>query len=79
MNWKEASIIHREPHFYKRKLIEASYIKLADQPISQPSVEIRPLWLPLIKDELKRKEIKHVEIEDKTKQRTHKMILRSKK
>ncbi|KAG8282413.1 hypothetical protein J6590_037783 [Homalodisca vitripennis] len=37
MNWDEAHIIHREPHFFKRKLIEATYIKLADQPISQPS------------------------------------------
>ncbi|KAG8281112.1 hypothetical protein J6590_065158 [Homalodisca vitripennis] len=41
--------------FLQRKLIEATYIKLADQPISQPSVEIRPLWLPILKNELKRK------------------------
>ncbi|KAG8241557.1 hypothetical protein J6590_084488 [Homalodisca vitripennis] len=37
MNWDEGNIIHREPHFFKRKLIETTYIKLADQPISQPS------------------------------------------
>lgn len=32
--WKEANIIHREPYLYKRKIIEASYTKLADQTIS---------------------------------------------
>ena len=56
MNFNEAKIVHREPHFFKRKLIEASYIKLSDQPISQSSVEIRPLWLPILKKELKRRE-----------------------
>jgi len=56
MNFNEAKIVHREPHFFKRKLIEASYIKLSDQPISQSSVEIRPLWLPILNKELKRRE-----------------------
>lgn len=58
MNFEEAKIVHREPHFFKRKLIEASYIKLADQPISQSSVEIRPLWLPILNKELKSREHK---------------------
>src|SRR5204863_488936 len=58
MNFDEAKIVHREPHFFKRKLIEASYIKLADQPISQSSVEIRPLWLPILNKELKERENK---------------------
>lgn len=52
-NWEEAKIIHRESNLYKRKIIEASYIKLTDNPISQSSIEVRPLWLPLLKKELK--------------------------
>ena len=80
MCWDEARIIHREPHFYKRKVIEASYIKLADQPISQSSVEIRPLWLPLLRKELKRREINPVVLnKEKPKISCHKMTLRTKK
>jgi predicted GIY-YIG superfamily endonuclease/uncharacterized protein (UPF0335 family) len=79
MLWDEASIIHREPHFYKRKVIEASYIKLADQPISQSSVEIRPLWLPVLKNELKRREPKPLSNnQDKIAKRCHQMTLRTK-
>ncbi len=78
MNWDQASIIHREPHFFKRKLIEASYIKLADRPISQASVEIRPLWLPIIKNELKRKENNiTLNLQHQTVQRSHSMVLRT--
>ena len=58
MLWDEAHIIHREEHYLKRKLIEASYIKLADRPISQPSVEVRPLWLSILKKKLCNKKSK---------------------
>lgn len=80
MCWNEASIIHRESHPYKRKIIEASYIKLADQPISQSSIEIRPLWLPILKKELKRRESKLTSNNDDkiVKERCHKMVLRTK-
>lgn len=45
--------IHLQPHFYKWKVFEASYIKLADQPkLVHQSVEIRPQWLHLLKHEL---------------------------
>jgi hypothetical protein len=48
-NWEEAKIIHHEAHYYKRKFIEGALIKLHENPISQSSIEIRPLWTPLIK------------------------------
>ena len=80
MNFNEAKIVHREPHFFKRKLIEASYIKLSDQPISQSSVEIRPLWLPILNKELKSRENKIMEtIQDfNERQNSHSMETRSK-
>lgn len=80
MDFEEAKIIHREPHFFKRKLIEASYIKLADQPISQSSVEIRPIWLPILKKELKNREIKYSSntVTVKSPQNSHGMLTRSK-
>lgn len=85
MNWNEAKIIHREPHFYKRKLIEASYIKITEQPISQPSVEIRPVWLPIIKEELEFRKAKAKTLNElvvknnppKSRERVHNMTLRS--
>ena len=53
MNWEKAKIIHHgEKNYFKRKLIEASFMSLAKNPISKPSVEIKPLWLPLIREEL---------------------------
>ena len=61
-------------------MIEASYIKLADQPNSKPSVEIRPPWLHLLKKELKRKETKvNLNTGIKINKRCHNMTLRSKK
>src|SRR5436190_22366147 len=84
MNFKEACIIHKEPHYKKRKIIEASYMKLAaeNNPISQPSVEISSLWLPILRKELKRTDIKpFVNVSDNSSEkiRTHGMVLRSQK
>lgn len=46
--------IHLQPHLYKWKVVEASYIQLADQPkLVHQSVEIRPQRLHLLKHELK--------------------------
>lgn len=70
------SVIHRDSHYFKRKVIEASYIKLTDRPISHASLEIRPRWLPIIKNELKCKENKTpIQIQNKTTQKTHTMTL----
>lgn len=53
--WEEAKILHHETHYYKRKFIEGALIKLHDNPISQSSIEVRPLWVPLIKEHFKNK------------------------
>ena len=47
--WDQTKILHTESHYYKRKLIEAPRIKLTENPISQSSIDIRPLWIPHLK------------------------------
>lgn len=42
--------------FMKKIIMEASYTKPADEPISRSSKESNPQWLPLLKNLLKRKE-----------------------
>jgi hypothetical protein len=49
-NWEEAKILHQEQHNHKRNFIEGELIKLHENPISQSSVEIRPLWVLLLKE-----------------------------
>lgn len=53
--WEEAKILHHETHYYKRKFVEGALIKLHDNPISQSSIEVRPLWVPLLKKHLEQK------------------------
>ncbi|KAG5889817.1 hypothetical protein JTB14_025596 [Gonioctena quinquepunctata] len=45
--WDDASVLHREEHWFKRKFKEAAYIE-ANNAFSQPSVEIKNVWKPLI-------------------------------
>ena len=52
MSWDEAKILNREPNQFKRKYKEASYMSMSKNHISQPSLDIKPLWLPLIREEL---------------------------
>ncbi|WP_221935970.1 GIY-YIG nuclease family protein, partial [Klebsiella pneumoniae] len=78
--WNEAKIIHKESHFYKGKFIEGALIKLNENPISQSSHEIRPLWLNLIKKHFSNKNPPPsfwVNRLEKVDGRAHPMILRS--
>ena len=52
MSWDEAKILHREPNQFKRKFKEASFMSMSKNHISQPSLDIKPLWFPLIREEL---------------------------
>ena len=47
--WHETTIIDREPHWKIRKIKEAAHMALASNPISKPSVDISPIWLPLLR------------------------------
>lgn len=79
--WKEAKILHTESHYYKRKFIEAALIKLNKEPISQSSIEIRPLWLPFIKNHFNNKnDPQKMSVHTvKAPERTHPMTLRHKR
>lgn len=76
--FEETKIIHREPHFFKRKFVEAALINLNKDPISQTSVELRPLWLPHLKDHFQNRTSTPNTTKDKPTQkvRTHNMKLR---
>ena len=48
--WDRTTIVHIEPHWKKRKIKEAAFMALADvKPLSQPSLDISPIWLPLLR------------------------------
>jgi predicted GIY-YIG superfamily endonuclease/uncharacterized protein (UPF0335 family) len=46
--WTEARILHKEPHWRKRKFKEAAVIMVNSNCFSKPSLEIRNVWKPLI-------------------------------
>ena len=47
--WDDTTIIDKEPHWKIRKIKEAAHMALASNPISKPSVDISPIWLPLLR------------------------------
>ena len=50
----KASIISKEENSRIRKLKESAFIHCADHVISQPSSDISPIWLPIIRPEIKK-------------------------
>lgn len=54
IDWDEAKILAKEENTTRRKLKEATYIALANQPISQASLEIKPIWMPILRQEQRR-------------------------
>ena len=46
---------NKEENSRIRKLKESAFIHCTDHAISQPSICIRPIWLPIIRPEIKRK------------------------
>ena len=55
--WDKASIISKEGNSRIRKLKESAFIHCTDHVISQPSIDMSPIWLPLIRPEIKRKKL----------------------
>lgn len=45
MNWNEGLITHREQHYFKRQLIGASNIKIANHTLNKYLLMVRNLWL----------------------------------
>jgi hypothetical protein len=50
---KEAKVLWIEPNTTYRKYKESAHMSLQDHPISQPSLDISPIWIPVITAEVK--------------------------
>jgi hypothetical protein len=51
--WKEVKVLQIEPNATYRKYKESVHMSLLDHPISQPSLDISPIWNPIISAEVK--------------------------
>jgi hypothetical protein len=50
--WKEEKVKKIAPNGTNRKCKEAAHMVLADDPISEPSLDISPIWTPIIAAEV---------------------------
>jgi hypothetical protein len=58
--WNEAKVLQIGPNTTYRKYKESAHMSLLDHPISQPSLDISPIWTPVITAEVKRLQHSHV-------------------
>jgi hypothetical protein len=49
--WYEAGVLQIEPNIIYRKYKESAHMSLLANPISQPSLDISPTWIPVICEE----------------------------
>jgi hypothetical protein len=54
IKWNEAKANQKEPSTIYRKYKESAHMAYLENTISQPSLEMSPFWLPIIKEEIKR-------------------------
>jgi hypothetical protein len=52
VDWDEARILEIESNSRYRKYKESAHMACLTNPISQPSLDISPIWIPLICDEV---------------------------
>jgi hypothetical protein len=52
--WNEGKVLQIEPNAVYRKYKESDHVSLLERQISQPSVDISPIWTPVITTEIKR-------------------------
>jgi hypothetical protein len=55
--WKEARVLHIKPNTTYRKYKESVHKSLLDHPISQSSLDISPIWTPVIAAEVFKRNI----------------------
>ena len=55
--WDKASIISKDENSRIGKLKESAFIHCTDHVISQPSIDISPIWLPIIRSEINKKKL----------------------
>jgi hypothetical protein len=56
----EAKVVQIEPNITYRKYKESANMCQLDHPISQPSLGISPIWIPVITPEVKELELRQV-------------------
>jgi hypothetical protein len=54
IQWNEAKAVQIETNKVCRKYKEEAHMVCITNPISQPSLEISPIWIPLIREEVGR-------------------------
>jgi hypothetical protein len=52
VDWDEARILDIESHRKYRKYKEAAHMSCSIEPISEPSLDISPIWIPIISSEV---------------------------
>jgi hypothetical protein len=52
VGWDEARILDIESYSTYRKNKEAAHMGCSIDPISQPSLDISPIWIPIISNEV---------------------------
>jgi hypothetical protein len=52
VGWDEAKILDIERHVRYRKYKEAARMACLANPISQPSLDFTPIWIPIISNEV---------------------------
>jgi hypothetical protein len=52
--WNEAKVLQIDPNTTNRKYKESAHMFLLDHPISQPSLDISPIWTTVITAEAKK-------------------------
>jgi hypothetical protein len=58
--WNEAKVLQLEPNTTYRKYKESAHTSLLKHPISQPSLDISPIWTPVITAEVKELPLRQV-------------------
>jgi hypothetical protein len=58
--WNEAKVLQIEPNTTHRKYKESAHMFLIDNPISQPSLDISPIWTPVITAEVRKLQLRPV-------------------
>jgi translation elongation factor EF-4 len=56
----DLEVLQIEPNTTYRKYKESAHMSLLDDPIRQPSVDISPIWTPVITAEVKKLQFRQV-------------------
>jgi hypothetical protein len=60
--WSKAKVLHSEPNTTDRKYKKSTHMSLLDHLICQPSLDISPIWTPVITAEVKILQLHQVQI-----------------